>query len=202
MFGLVGRWTIALTAFVCLPFLITPESALALAFGPGYEQAASAVRVYAVGTLLMTLPGPVGVLLQTQGRMKELLKMQFISAIVALAITAWLSSKLGVLGAAYGYMSLNSINAVLGVFLIKNMINHLYDRSYLNFMFAVGVALVGGTVLAEIPDGQLVRLLVGLGGFCVTFCGLLIFFRPFNQLDETIIRRLTKLMLCAKGAWK
>jgi len=191
-FGLAGRWTIAVTAFICLPFLIVPGFMLTLVFGPGYEQAAGAMRIYALGTMLPILVGPVGVLLQVQGRMKELLKAQVVSAGAAIAVAVWLSGEWGVLGAAWSYATLNCINATLGTWLVRNMRHNLYDRTYLKFMFAVGVAFGTGMVLALIPQGQLIRLLVGWVGFGVMFGGLLVFLRPFNQLDETIIRRLYK----------
>ena len=100
------RGSATLAAIPCVAvfgaFLIIPEFVLQLTFGPGFEQAAAALRVLTIGSLAWVLSGSCGLVLMMTGHERSCMLGTILPGVIFLMICPWLIDRYGVAGAAAG----------------------------------------------------------------------------------------------------
>lgn len=100
------RGSATLAALPCLGvfalFLILPEFVLRVSFGPGFEEAATALRILTIGSLAWVLSGSCGLVLMMTGFERSCMLATLLPGLVFLAICPWLIQEFGVAGAAAG----------------------------------------------------------------------------------------------------
>jgi O-antigen/teichoic acid export membrane protein len=95
---IIASWPALLVLAVFAPFLLS-------LFGHGYVIASSALTVLSLAMLVSTGTGPSGPLLQMAGRSGVVLAIQGISLVLNLGLDIWLIPRIGLVGAALGWLA-------------------------------------------------------------------------------------------------
>lgn len=105
--------SLLLSAPLLLPMLLVPEWLVAIVFGPGFEQAAAAMRWLALGQLAALLVGPIGMLQSMAGKERVALMIGVAGLVLLGPLMFLLIPPFGLAGAAAAYALTVALRAIL-----------------------------------------------------------------------------------------
>jgi O-antigen/teichoic acid export membrane protein len=148
LYKALSRWVLAGTLPLLLVLAVVPGSALR-AFGPGFEEGATALRIVLVGQLVNVAVGGVGFILVMVGRTGWDLVVYALSFALDVGVAAALAPRLGAEGAAVA-QALTMVVSNLGrLYLVWRFVRvQPFGRAHLRLL-APAAAAAGATAAAH-----------------------------------------------------
>lgn len=191
------KWGVYLSLPLFFVLIIFPAEVLKLTFGPAYEQGAIVLVILALGQLMNTMSGGVGILLNMTGHQTSWMVSTGISFVVTLALN-WLGSqKMGLVGAALANTIGISLMYLIGLILTRKFVKVFpYDFRYWKGLVSLIITIMAMFFVSSFNFPMFYKLLSGLFVAFVVFVSCL-FLLGLDEEDiiflKAIHSRITEL---------
>jgi O-antigen/teichoic acid export membrane protein len=187
-FDFAGRWSLALTALASLLFIAMPALMLRTVFGEAFVSAGPALQVFGWGTIIASVAGPLGVVMMARGQAARIFAIAAVSATIALLTTLLLVKRMGAMGVAIGYSTMNSVSVGLSVLSADTSVRvTLFSTTYRSFVACVALAFAATLGCARlIVRADLWGAAMTVAVFLVGLILSLGVVRPFGPVDRAL----------------
>jgi len=194
MYSVTTKWVFSVTLPLFFLIFFAPKPTLYFLFGPNYIQAASALRILALGFFIHTFLGLNGQSLIVLGKAKLIMLNNFVIAILNVILNLQLIPKFGLEGAAFAsFVSLSAGNILASCELYKISGIHPFSKNYLKpVISSCLLAVVYFLVMRRLTINIYLQVILFAAGFTIISFLSVILTKSLDREDLMILRATQK----------
>jgi len=201
-YSVVTKWMLSLIFPIFLLVLLFPEQIIKILFGAEYVSGATALSILVFGFMIGAAVGPTGATLQTYGKTKTVMMVNYIGAAINFGLNFLLIPIYGVNGAAVATgFSLALLYILSFLFAYRAAKVQPFRLSYLRIILASLIAVLVVYLLTRYVIGvSTFALIAMLIVFLALYFFLLLLMKSFEEEDLMIMRAIDQ-QLGTKSDW-
>jgi len=190
MYSVTTKWVFSVTLPLFFLVFFAPKPTLYFLFGPNYIQAASALRILALGFFIHTFLGLNGQNLIVLGKAKFIMLNNFVVAILNVLLNLQLIPRFGLEGAAFAsFVSLSTGNILASCELYKISGIHPFSKNYLKpVVFSCLLAIAYFLVMHRLTINIYLQVILFAAGFTIISILSIILTKSLDREDLMILR--------------
>ena len=191
-YSVVTKWMLSLIFPIFLLALLFPDKIIKILFGAEYIAGATALSILVFGFMIGAAVGPTGATLQTYGKTKTVMMVNYIGAAINFGLNFLLIPIYGVNGAAVATgFSLALLYILNFLFAYRAAKVQPFRLSYLRIILASLIAVLVVYLLARYVIGvSTFALIAMLIVFLLFYFSLLLLMKSFEEGDLMIMRAI------------
>ncbi|MFZ3263883.1 MAG: oligosaccharide flippase family protein [Terriglobales bacterium] len=201
IFQTLTKWIIGLTLPLAFVMMVDSKPLMRL-FGPAFEAGWIVLVLGTVGQLVNAGVGSVGYLLLMSGNQRRLIRVQTMTAVFMLVLTAALVRPFGIIGVALAAALTNALTNFLCLREVQSALQlSPYNRTYLRLLLPGSASLAAVLCLRALGAAfhpEWIPIGVALVIAYVTFCGLSLIV-GLDDDDRMIVTAIQRRLLGAVG---
>ena len=201
-YSVVTKWMLSLIFPISLLALLFPDKIIKILFGAEYIAGATALSILVFGFMIGAAVGPTGATLQTYGKTKTVMMVNYIGAAINFGLNFLLIPIYGVNGAAVATgFSLALLYILSFLFAYRAAKVQPFRLSYLRIILASLIAVLVVYLLTRYVIGvSTFALIAMLIVFLLFYFSLLLLMKSFEEGDLMIMRAIDQ-QLGTKSDW-